>query len=276
MPNTVAAALDLRVKAQMNYLVRTDEKPVSETGGPDGLMRRRTGVLDPREVEIEDGRARRRDFAIDSAGFALVDHPTAVRDFYDPDELESVYHPEAARLIAEVTGAARVHVFDHTLRTSDEDARLERKIREPVRSVHNDYTEWSGPNRLGEILPQEAGVLLTRRFAIVQLWRAIGEPIERDPLAIVDARSLDPDDFIPSERRFPHRVGEIYQFEYNPAHRWTWFPRMRRDEALVFKVYDSARDGRARWGAHSSFDHPATPPNAPPRESIELRAFAFF
>ncbi len=65
-------------------------------------------------------------------------------------------------------------------------------------------------------------------------------------------------------------------FQYNPAHRWTFFPRMRRDEALVFKVYDSAKDGRARWGAHTSFEHPETRAEAPPRESIEIRAFAFF
>jgi hypothetical protein len=51
---------------------------------------------------------------------------------------------------------------------------------------------------------------------------------------------------------------------------------MRRDEALVFKVYDSMTDGRARWGAHTSFDDPATRPDAAPRESIEIRAFAFF
>jgi hypothetical protein len=51
---------------------------------------------------------------------------------------------------------------------------------------------------------------------------------------------------------------------------------MRRDEALVFKVYDSETDGRARWGAHTSFVDPTTPEDAPPRESIEIRAFAFF
>jgi hypothetical protein len=127
-----------------------------------------------------------------------------------------------------------------------------------------------------DILPDEAEALLQRRFAIVQVWRAINQPIERHPLAIADARSLQPQDFIAAERRFPDRVGEIYQFQYNPAHRWTWFPRMRRDEALVFKVYDSEEDGRARWGAHTSFDDPATAANAGPRESIEIRAFAFF
>ncbi len=51
---------------------------------------------------------------------------------------------------------------------------------------------------------------------------------------------------------------------------------MRRDEALVFKVYDSMKDGRARWTAHSAFDDPTAPPNARPRESIEIRTLAFF
>jgi hypothetical protein len=64
--------------------------------------------------------------------------------------------------------------------------------------------------------------------------------------------------------------------KYNPAHAWVWFPRLRRDEAIVFKVYDSARDGRARFTPHSSFVDPGTPAGAPPRQSIEVRALAFF
>jgi hypothetical protein len=51
---------------------------------------------------------------------------------------------------------------------------------------------------------------------------------------------------------------------------------MRRDEALVFKVYDSSKDGRARWSAHTAFDDPTAPPHARPRESIEIRTLAFF
>jgi len=49
-------------------------------------------------------------------------------------------------------------------------------------------------------------------------------------------------------------VGETYRVGYNPDHRWFYFPRMRRDEALVFKVYESAKDGRARFTAHQLFD----------------------
>jgi hypothetical protein len=239
-------------------------------------MQPSTGVYQKHVMRIEDGRAHRGRYRLDECGFELADHPTAVRDFFDPEELRAVYYPEVSRLIAEHSGARRVHVFDHTLRTSDDDARAERKIREPVKSVHNDYTVWSGPQRVRDILPDEAEALIARRFAIIQVWRAIGAPIERNPLAMCDARSIAPDDFIAAERRFPDRVGEIYVYAHNPGHRWTYFPRMRRDEALVFKVYESETDGRARWTAHTSFDDPTTRPDAPPRESIEIRAFAFF
>ncbi|HEX2387140.1 MAG TPA: CmcJ/NvfI family oxidoreductase, partial [Candidatus Binatia bacterium] len=205
-----------------------------------------------------------------------VRHDTKVADFFDEDEIRRVYYPEMEALVKAESGASRVVVFDHTLRTADDELRETRKIREVVRRVHNDYTEWSGPQRVKDLLPDEAPDLLSRRFAIIQVWRAINAPIAKDPLAIAEAGSLAQRDFIAAERRFPDRVGEIYQFAYNPAHRWVYFPHMRRDEALVFKVYDSAKDGRARWGAHTSFDDPSTPPNADPRESIEIRAFAFF
>lgn len=264
------------VTAVVNYSIDTGEKPVSETGGPDGLIRTYRAQFQPVSVTIANGRPRRAQYRLDECGFQLADHPTAMKDFFDPEELAAVYYPEAAALIAAVSGAARVHVFDHTLRSGAETVRAARKIREPVRTVHNDYTEWSGPQRVRDILPDEAEALLSRRFAIIQVWRAIGAPIQRDPLTLADARSLAPEDFIAAERRFPNRVGEIYMLRPNPAHRWTYFPRMTRDEALVFKVYDAVRDGKARWCAHTSFEDGASPPDAPERESIELRAFAFW
>ena len=167
-------------------------------------------------------------------------------------------------------------IFDHTLRSGDQATRDEKLVREPVLSVHNDYTEWSGPQRVRDLLPDEADELLKRRFAIVQVWRAINKPIESNPLAICEAKTLATGDLIASERRYPHRVGETYQIAYNPDHEWFYFPRMNRDEALVFKVFDSNTDGRARFTAHTSFEDPNTPDNAEPRESIEMRTIAFF
>lgn len=264
------------IEAKLNYAVNTGEKPVNETMGPGDMSRRRTGTFELHAMTLHDGRAVRDAFTLEENGFEFVDHPTAMKDFFDAEELKAVYYPEVETLIKERTGASRVVIFDHTLRSGDEGTREEKKVREPVKSVHNDYTEWSGPQRVRDLLPDEAEELLKHRFAIVQVWRAIRNPIESDPLAIADAKSLETGDLIAAERRFPNRVGETYQVAHNPAHRWYYFPRMARDEALVFKVYESAKDGRARFTAHSAFEDPTSPPNAAPRESIEMRTIAFF
>ena len=104
-----------------------------------------------------------------------------MKDFFDAEELQSVYYPEVERLIRDDIGRSRVVIFDHTLRSGDEGEREEKLIREPVLSAHNDYTEWSGPQRVREIMGEEAEKLLERRFAIIQVWRAINQPHRIEP-----------------------------------------------------------------------------------------------
>jgi hypothetical protein len=262
--------------AEILYTVDTGEALVNETFGPNNIRRRSSGAQEAKKVTIGDGRALAGELSLDRNGFVLVHHLTAVRDFFDAAELKSVYSPEIERLVAELSGASRVVMFDHTLRSGDEGEREARLIREPVLSAHNDYTEWSGPQRVRDLLPDEAETLLKKRFAIIQVWRAINQPIRANPLALADARSIAPEDLLISERRYPNRVGQTYRLKYNAAHRWFYFPQLARDEAIVFKVYDSATDGRARFTPHTSFTDPATPPGAPPRQSIEARTLAFF
>ena len=264
------------IEATVNYVQNNGEKLFTYTGAPGGNDKRQGGSYDPRTVKMHNGRLETDRFVLDRDGFRFVPHPTKMRDFYDEDEIRSVYYPEMIELIKAESGAKRVVVFDHTLRTADDEMREAKKIREVVRRAHNDYTEWSGPQRVRDILPDEAEDLLTRRFAIVQVWRPIRYPVETFPLAICDARSVAFDDFIISERIYQDRKGQTYACAYNPNHHWYWFPRMRREEALVFKVYDSQKEGVARWTAHTAFEDPTTPPNARPRESIEIRTLAFF
>ena len=264
------------MQASIPYTAATGEKLVNETFGPNNIHRRSSGAEESHEVEVRDGRPLAHTFNLDENGFTFVEHHSAVRDFFDLDELKRVYYPEVSQLINKLSGARRVHVFDHTLRSGNEAEREARLLREPVLWAHNDYTDWSGPNRVKELMGTQADALLARRFAIIQVWRAINQPIQSNPLAIADAKSVEPDDLLIAERRYPHRVGQTYRLKYSPKHRWFYFPQMRRDEALVFKVYDSEKDGRARFTPHTSFDDPATPPGAPPRQSIEARALVFF
>jgi len=264
-----------QVEATVNYLRESSETPFTYTGGPGSTEVRTGGTPDPRKVVIRNGRLH-PGFALEREGFRFVRHDTEMRDFLDDAEVRRVYYPEMEALIKAESGASRVVVFDHTLRTADDAVREAIKLREPVQRVHNDYTEWSGPQRVRDLLPDEAEDLLKRRFAIVQCWRPIRYPVETFPLAICDATSMSPKDLVISERRYPNRVGQTYAILYNPAHRWYWFPLMRREEAIVFKVYDSLKDGRARWTAHTAFDVPNPPAGARPRESIEIRTLAFF
>src|SRR5262252_1737230 len=263
------------IEATVNYILNNGEKLFTETAGPGGTDVRTGGTVDPHRVTIHNARLD-GERQLDRDGFRFVRHDTKVTDFFDEDEIRRVYYPEMEALVKAQSGASHVVVFDHTLRTADQEQREARKIREVVRRVHNDYTEWSGPQRVRDLLPDEADDLLKRRFAIVQVWRPIRHPVESFPLAICDARSIAFDDFVVNERRYPNRVGQTYAITYNPEHRWYWLPRMRREEALVFKVFDSAKDGRARWSAHTAFEDPTSPANARPRESIEIRTLAFF
>ena len=79
-----------------------------------------------------------------------------------------------------------------------------------------------------------------------------------------------------SDLVYPDRVGETYAFTYNPNHRWYYFPHLEPNEAVLLKCYDSEEDGRARFTAHTAFNDPTSPPDAAPRESIEVRALVFF
>jgi len=263
------------VSVEIPYTVDDGEALINESFGPKNIHGRRSGTVELKTMPLLNGRVLGEKLSLDGQGFVFVEHKTQVKDFFDEDQLKTIYYPEIQQVIRSQSGASRVVIFDHALRSGDENEREEKLIRTPVLQAHNDYTEWSGPNRLREILPEEADELLKQRFAIIQVWRAINRPIQANPLALADARSIAFEDLMVAERRYPHRVGQTYRLKYNPKHRWMYFPEMRRDEAIVFKVYDSDKK-RARFTAHTSFRDPATPPNAPPRQSIEMRAFAFF
>jgi hypothetical protein len=265
------------LRAAFNYIVDTGVPPVRYIDWPEMEGRAIPPEYRQYEMIVTDGRPLRDTFALDVHGFVFADHRTRVRDFIDAAQRERVYDPEVQALVKQVSGASDVVVFDHTIRVSDDESQRVSGARPTVKGVHNDYTEESAPRRLREIVGDaEAERRMKKRFAIVQVWRPIRGPVLVDPLGICDGRSIPREGFIRVERRYPYRTGEVYHIAHNPSHRWFWFPRMTRDEALVFKVFDSDETKPSRFTAHSAFDDPGSPPDAAPRESIETRTFAFF
>jgi hypothetical protein len=228
-------------------------------------------------VPVWDMRPIAAQLSLDNEGFELVSHVSTVSNFYDVDEIRDIYYAESIDLLKETTGAKRVVIFDHTLRSRERKTvePMTGEAREPVLRVHNDYTVRSGPQRLRDLLPDEADELLKQRFSIINVWRPIRGPVKDSPLAVVDSQSVEPHDLVTAELIYPHRVGEYYLTRFDPQQRWFHAPLMQPHEVLLFKCYDSSDDGRARFTPHTAFADPSTPLNARPRESIELRALVF-
>jgi hypothetical protein len=242
---------------------------------PPGVPKRAAQYREHR-MTIRNGRDRTPPLSLEVDGFTLARHDTKIANFYDTAEVEARYSREMETFIAQATGAARVIVFDHTVRGNDVVRRESTDVHAPVMRAHNDYTVDSGPRRVRQLVPdeREASRLLDGRFVEINVWRPIRGPLKSWPLAVCSGASMQPADFLPCDLIYPDRLGEIYEIAHDPRHEWYYFPDMRRDEVLLLKCFDSVPG--ARIGAHTAFEHPETPADAPPRESIETRAFAFF
>jgi hypothetical protein len=227
-------------------------------------------------VRIESMRPQADELALERNGFVLVREPTNVRDFYDADEVKRVYYPEVMNLVQRLNGAAKVIAFGEIARTDRPQAK-DGSL--PAYGAHVDYGDVTVRQFAREILgAQEAERWLSMRYVLINLWRPI-TPVYRAPLALCDASSVARSDLNDSEVRGglndPNRPS-LYGFNlsHNPRHRWYYAPRMQPDEVLVFKLFDSDSN-RVQWTGHTAFDDPTSPPDAPPRESIEIRTISF-
>jgi hypothetical protein len=264
------------VEAELNYLAPMTARPryYAYEMGPET---RSNLTPEPHRMRIHSLRPIKSELDLDRQGFELVEQRSAVRDFWNDDEVREVYYPEAERFIAEATGASRVFIFDHVQRRRVSGAadRAPGGPRQPATRVHVDHTARSGPQRVRDLMGDEAEELLKGRVQVINMWRPIRGPLRDAPLAVCDSRTVDPQDLVPSDLVYRERVGETYSVKFNPAHRWYYAPEMRTDEALLLKIADTRTDVAARFMPHTSFTDPTTPPDAFPRESIELRSLVF-
>ena len=276
------------VWADLHYIVDTGVKPTTYVSSRNaGRSTRREVKVDIQHMEIRDARPLVEQASLDREGFELCVQSSAVTDFQNDEEVECVHYPEIERLILRhAAGATRVRVFDH-IRRSSRDRSAGARV--PVFAVHNDYTPRSGDQRVRDLFPGEAADLLQRRFSLINAWHPIQGPVESFPLAVCDGRTIRPKDLIATDLVYEgddggafsraqrsDSIGEVFNLAHNPEHGWFYFPCMEREEILLFKCFDSAIDGRVRFTAHTAFDDPNTAADAAPRESIELRALAFF
>jgi hypothetical protein len=259
-----------------------------------------TGQYQTHRVPVRDGRAVRDRFSLDVHGFVLAERPSAVRDFFDQQQVERIYPGEVEETVKALTGANRVALMSWMIRTSGDLALHRRQtvgythkggVQPPASEAHVDFTprraERLARDLYEKTFPNGRGY---SRFIASSLWRSFSEPPQDWPLALCDARSVRSDEGVPNTL---HVVDEIPDaasmmrvipgedsllaaaiFHYSPDHRWWYFSNMTRDEVVLLKFHDSDAT-RALRTPHTAFRDTSFS-GAKARESIEFRSFAFF
>lgn len=226
------------------------------------------------DVHINNARTHVEPFKLHEHGFEVAEHQLQNANFEDNTWIEESLYPSIEALVKKTSDASHVFIFDHTIRRG-----LANSLRKPAQHVHVDYTHNTGPERAAQMIDaDELAQLKEKRFIQVNFWRSISGPIEQMPLAFLNSQSLDENDLITAEIAFKdtEHLGEIYALKHNPEQRWYYYPDMQDTEALLIKGYDTDSDAISRFTPHSAFIDPTSKPDAAPRQSIEVRTFAFF
>jgi hypothetical protein len=232
-------------------------------------------------VTISNMRAAGGGFSLDREGFTLASAPTGVRDFYDRGEVQRGYVAEAREMIRSLTGcAATAPLNSPVVRVSSRVGTRPAGATFTGDFAHADFSAQAAEAMVRRNLPPDEAAARLRgpRFAVFNVWRAFSGPPQDVPLALCDARSVAPPDKQYCEITMKSTAGDLLTWEnityyHNQAHRWWYCPDMTRDEAYVFRSFDSVH---AEPVPHSAFVNESCPADAPPRASVEVRVFAFY
>lgn len=194
---------------------------------------------------IYDGRG--KNLKLDDTSFELIEIPTSLTtdEFYamkDDSAIQDKYHKEVEPAVKEMLGCDKVIFMHHQVRNAS-------MIGTPGVAgyagggPHTDSSGVSGDELAMQMLKAHGDSTIYKRYLYVNLWRNIAEdPIENDHLAVLDERTTaKPDDYIPKDLFGPGY--SVVQYGLNARHakhhKWYYFPKMTKNEGLLFKQVDS-------------------------------------
>lgn len=257
------------VTATIKYVVRGEKSTFYA-----GDRERSDWPGEDHRMVVHDMGPERSEFALERNGFVLLDEPTDVTDFADPAE-KARYCQQSEAMVKRLTGADKVISFGPILRTN---AGGTHGHNQPAYGAHVDYGARTVADFMRKLLPpDEAEARLAGRHVLLNVWRPLAR-VESAPFALCDARTVRREDMFDSE--IVGGLGGLdfslwgFNLAHSPDHRWYWKPQMQPWEVFAFKLFDSDPDA-VQFTAHTAFEDPSAPPDAAPRQSIELRTIAF-
>ena len=265
------------VWAPVNYVADSADRGLYEIYDND----RSRLPLRTETIEIRDARTAPEPPTLEREGFTLLDAPSVVADFDDPEQVEGTYLPELAEVIKRAYGA--VHVWmqpGHVIRVTDPAERAARHTPDAARFLHLDYSAISARWFLEGTVGYDPDIAKRHpRIVAVNTWRCLTPPPQDVPLAVCDKRSSSLDDLVVADAHLEldgtPTSFEISLVHQNPAHRWWYYSNMTSNELLVFKGWDLSPEPTS-CTLHGAFVDPSCPADAPLRTSIEVRGFALF
>ncbi|KGO70256.1 hypothetical protein PITC_020750 [Penicillium italicum] len=258
-----------------------------------------------RSVKLTNVRGNIGSFSCDEHGFMYMNHKTSVTFDGDKTQESLEYIEETMSLLQEIFNTNHVISYDIRRRDSNQDRKDVQEIQEnafekprepapPVYAVHigeletlsfnshflnsvKDHTLHGGFHRAKRHLTDEEIEKFINsgkyRIRIVNTWRPI-KKINSSPLAVCDFNTLSMDDLVETDLVSEDYLGETYSLKYNPTHEFYWLRNQKPEELCVFVVFDSLNNstGKITACAHTAFENPYAPSNAPARQSIEVRS----
>ncbi|KAK3395422.1 hypothetical protein B0T20DRAFT_359563 [Sordaria brevicollis] len=241
----------------------------------------------PVTMSVTDVTGGEENFTLNKNGFQYLKHVSgfATRGeeaFTDEERIQKEYLAECEELLKGVTSASRVLAFDHRVRRGPSDWHdipvYNVRHRGPLHRAHVDQSYAGAEMVLREKVADadQVGVLMQRRWGIVNVWRPI-KPIHKDPLGLCDARTVSDADLVPGSiiLKSGHRR-ESWTIKHNPEHRWYFKYQQQPDEVVLIKCFDSeSYPGMARRAPHCAIEDPDATEDEW-RESVEVRCLVFW
>ncbi|KAH6179710.1 hypothetical protein HBI61_106600 [Parastagonospora nodorum] len=218
-----------------------------------------------------------RQYSLDTTGFQYCRHKSLEKTFTDENVITSTCYDECKQLLRSVTGASRIHIFNHKVRRGPTQWHhlgfSNLKNRGPVTKTHVDQSYAGAEIRLRWELPSEAEKLLKHRYQIINIWRPIAT-IVKDPIAVADSRSVPDADLVEADMTENGFPGKQWVVRYNADHHWYYKYRMEPEDVLLIKCFDSNK-GVARRALHSAFEDKVYAGDVS-RQSIEVRCIVLY
>jgi hypothetical protein len=273
------------VDAKMDYLIPTSR--INRRFWAPGAEYN-TGTYQPYDVHIRNARLAPEPFTLDTHGFCLSHHKSAITDWQAAAAPKSAYAQEVVEVTKALTGADLVVPMAGQWRTSGATGD---KIQPPAAEAHVDFTDRSAQmvaKRMYDMaMPEGPGY---DRFICFSLWRPLSAPPQDWPLALCDYRSVrddegthntkvDVDEIPTGDALFADIPGEENMvaatiFHHSPDHRWWYYPEMTDEEVIFIKFNDSDHN-RAWRTPHTAF-YDTSRADTIERHSMEYRGVAFF